>query len=83
MSELVPFLAPLPDGYNCAQPDYSVPLPGQVVHWPQTPGPANLPPLGLFSDPWDKPSTRDSSCRRNTLPPIPIYDGTNALPVIF
>jgi hypothetical protein len=63
-------IAPQPEGYSCNDPDYSQPLPGEVVHWEGPAVPVRLqPPIGPFADRWDKLSLK-STCPR-PRPAIP------------
>lgn len=74
----------MPEGFSCAQPDMSMPLPGAVVSWPDKPFlPPLKKPVGLLADKWDAPAANSSSCRRSKLTPIRVFDGTNPQPTVF
>lgn len=71
-------------GYPCSDPDYSRPLPGEIVHSNQTPPvfPLLYPPIRPAADPWDVRAQRSCS-HKNPLPPIPVFDGKNPRPRFF
>ena len=73
--------APQPDGYPCASPDFTVPLPGQITHWDPKRIVVCNPPIGFYADPW--PNRLQPCPPHNTLPPQPVFDGTNAYPRVF
>lgn len=58
-------LAPQPEGYNCADPDYSKPLPGEVVQW-DGPIVRSLQPQPPGLDPWDKAALK-AACPKKTV----------------
>lgn len=76
--------APQPDGYPCNQPDYSMPLPGEVLRWTGPKRPVRLrPPVTAAADPWDKKELNSPCKPKNPLPPVPVFDGTNPRPRFF
>lgn len=70
-----------PPGYPCNDPDYSKPLPGEVLNWP---GLSNFvprrPPIGLLQDPWAKAQALSFCVPKRTLPPVVFNGAANPAP---
>lgn len=67
---------------SCSDPDYSKPLPGEVLQWTAYRPVVLRPPPGLTADPWQKRAIAHCA-RRHTLPPVTVFDGTNPYPRVF
>lgn len=78
-------LAPQPDNYPCNDPDYSKPLPGEVLRWNGPKRPVVLSqPQGFFADPWAKAAAQAGPCPPKRIgPPVHVLETGEVPPRIF